>query len=89
MNITNKKKLIVLSFGALIALSGCGGGGNASFENTDVSTPIASCTLPLASWTTVNSADVVSATSGTQIKFDHDSSGNKKVCVVSGTATLL
>ena len=90
MQIKNKIRLTLLTIVTIIALSGCGGGGgSASFENTPTGTAIVSCTLPLASWTTVNSGAVVSATSGSQIKFDHDSSNNKKVCVVSGSATLL
>lgn len=87
-------KLTFITLLASIVLAGCGGGGSdASFENTTTGTIVASCTLPLASWTTITTGDVVSATSGTQLKFDHDSSNNKKVCVVvttpAGSATIL
>ena len=88
MRTINKIKLTIVTLLSLIALSGCGGGG-ASFENTNTGTPIASCAGAISTWTTVSSGNVVSATSGTQLKFDHDSSNNKKVCVVSGSATLL
>lgn len=92
MNRLTQIKLILSTLLASIILTGCGGGGgsDASFENpTPTGTVVASCTLPLASWTTVNSGDVVSATSGSQVKFDHDSSNNKKVCVVTGSATII
>ena len=90
MKLKNKIKLTLLTLVTISALSGCGGGGGgASFESTSSGTAIASCTGAISTWTTVNSGNVVSATSGSQIKFDHDSNGDKKVCVVSGSATLI
>jgi len=82
-------KLILLIITTLLLLGGCGGGGSSSFENTTSGTTVASCTLPLSSWTTISSGSVVSTTASSQIKFDHDSNGDKKVCVVSGSATVL
>ena len=92
MHTINIIKLTLISLLASIILAGCGGGGggsSASFENTTTGTTVASCSGAISTWTTVNSGDTVSATSGSQIKFDHDSSNNKKVCVVSGSATIL
>ena len=88
MKTINKIKLTVATLLTLTILTGCGGGGggDASFENGSTAIAVASCNT---SWTTVTKGDVVSATSATQLKFDHDSSGNKQVCVVSGTATIL
>jgi uncharacterized lipoprotein YehR (DUF1307 family) len=94
MQTITKLKLSLISTLSLMLLSGCGGGGgsDASFESGNTGTTVASCSGAISTWTTVNSGDVVSATSGTQLKFDHDSSNNKKVCVVittpAGSATI-
>ncbi len=89
MKFTNKIKLIVLATLSLTILGGCGGGGgsDSSFKS-ESSIDVASCAGAISTWTTVSSGDVVTASSGSQIKFDHDSDGVKKVCVVSGSATV-
>jgi hypothetical protein len=91
MKIINTIKLTLLTLATITGLTGCGGGGGASFESS-IGTIVASCTGNISTWTRVNRGDVVSATSGTQLKFDHDSSGVKKVCVVvtfpTGSATI-
>jgi len=91
MKMINIIKLTLITLLASIILAGCGGGGSdASFENTTTTgVTAASCSGAISTWTTVTSGDVVSATDGSQLKFDHDSSNNKKVCVVSGSATIL
>lgn len=90
MKTINKVKLTIITLIALTALGGCGGGGSSgSFENTSSGAAVTSCAGAIATWTTVSGGDVVSATANSTIKFDHDSSGNKKVCVVSGSATIL
>jgi hypothetical protein len=87
--VTKVTKIVLIA--TTLAFVGCGGGGgdNASFGNSSSGVAVASCTLPLASWTTVSSGDAVSADVGAQLQFDHDSSGNKKVCVLAGTAQIL
>jgi len=84
----NKLKIILITTLSLIALSGCGGGGSGSFESESTEIVVTSCAGAISTWTTVSNGDVVSATSGSQLKFDHDSSNNKKVCVVSGSAII-
>ena len=89
MNRLTQIKLILLTLLVSIILAGCGGGSDASFENPILVDSVATCNSTNTSWTIVNSGDVVSATASTQLKFDHDSSNNKQVCVVTGSATIL
>jgi len=84
----NIYKLTIVSILFAMTLIGCGGGSDAAFES-DTATAIAECDLTDTSWTPLYSGNVVSATEDTQLKFDHDSDGNKQVCVVSGTATVI
>jgi ABC-type glycerol-3-phosphate transport system substrate-binding protein len=83
MKTISKIKLTIIIILALTVLSGCGG------SSTSSGIAVASCSGAISTWTTVSGGDVVSATTSSQIKFDHDSGGNKKVCVVSGSATVL
>ena len=91
---SNKIKLIILTTLLAAAFVGCGGGGgsSASFES-ETATAIVTCNVTDTSWTPLSSGDVVSASADTQLKFDHDSSGNKQVCVVAtnpaGSATVI
>lgn len=90
--IINKLTIVLITTLTIITLSGCGGGGgggsDASFKS-NTATAIAVCNVTDTSWTLLDSGDVVSTSNNTQLKFDHDSNGNKQVCVVTGNATVL
>jgi ABC-type glycerol-3-phosphate transport system substrate-binding protein len=80
--------IVLLSIAIFAGCGGGGGGSSASFES-NTATAIVMCNATDTSWTALNSGDTVSATQTSQLKFDHDSSGEKKVCVVTGSATVL
>ena len=85
-NIFKKTTLIASSLSILLFV-GCGEG---SAKYTGVATTtVASCSGAISTWTTVSSGDVVVGDNGAVLKFDHDSNGDKKVCVVSGAAKVL
>jgi len=56
--------------------------------NTDGTVEIVSCTDSMDDWTTLLSGDVVKAQPDAQLKFDQDSDSVKKVCLLSGEATI-
>ena len=58
-------------------------------DKTDLKITITSCNENSTSWTVVSLNDQVIADAQSQLKFDYDSSGNKKVCVLTGTAFLV
>lgn len=90
MQIINLIKISILTLLASIILAGCGGGGSdATFENVTSTIPVTMCNDATTPWTPLSSGDVVSTSNNTQLKFDHDSNGNKQVCVVSGSATVI
>lgn len=82
-------RLIIKLIFTILALLFVGCGGDSTQSSTNSSIAVASCSLSIESWTTVGSGDTVSADAGAQLQFDHDSSGNKKVCVVTGNAQIL
>jgi len=90
-NILKNKLLnlaIILFYTAILV--GCSGdnGSSASF-NSNTAIPVTMCNDATTPWTALSSGDTVSATTASQLKFDHDSNGNKQVCVVTGSATVL
>ena len=94
MRVLNRIKTTTLAVITAITLIGCGGGGGskASFESNSA-IAIAICNNTNTSWTTLSSGDVVSGSINAQLKFDHDSNGNKQVCLVTttpaGSATVI
>lgn len=87
-----KTKSLSLLFAIILAITfiGCGGGGggsSSSFES-EIGTNIVMCDNTNPVWTKLSSNDTITTTTNTQLKFDHDSNGNKQVCVVSGSATV-
>lgn len=84
-------KIVALALITLTALIGCGGGGGGG-SNSSAAETVVVCNDTNTSWTTLQSADVVTATANTQLKFEHDSDGKKQVCVVettpAGSATI-
>lgn len=94
MHTINIIKLTLISLLASIVLAGCGGGGgggsDASFENTSTGTTVVQCNVANTSWTPLNPGDVVSTTSiNTVLRWDHSQTNDKRVCVDSGSATIL
>ena len=80
----NKINLLVMVI-FIIMLNGCG-----SDSTTSTSTKsIATCTPSVNDWTLLSSGDTVTADAGGQITFNYDSSGNKRVCMVSGTGSVV
>ena len=80
-----------------IGFNACsGGGGNASFENGETIIPITiACeTTPTATdidnYETLLSGDaIVKDDVNTTVSIYHDIDGNKKICLVSGTAHIV
>lgn len=83
-----RKSIIwVISLGIIMSFSGCGGeSGSISEEETLVATSIVSCE---SGWTEISSGEDITSEESTQLKFSHTSTGDRKVCVVSGSATKL
>jgi len=84
---------IALSFLLAISFSACGGGSDASFENSETMIPIdVNCTTPatIATYITVNSGDaIVKEEENTTISIYHDINGTKKICLESGKAYII
>ena len=93
------KKIISTTILTILPLSfiACGGGGgDASFKNSETLVSIdVNCTavptpVDIATYIDLNSGDViVQDDANTTIKTYHDINGTKKVCLVSGTAHII
>ena len=93
------KILTLMSITSLVLLlSGCGGGGDSSFKNATSTSTIAitvACkttpsALDIDTYETLLSNDtVVKDDSNTTVSIYHDSNGNKKVCLVNGSAHIV
>lgn len=75
-----KVKLYFLSIVVMISLSSCG------TASDDGNVTIVSCT---DGWTNITNSSDISTADSSQLKFSHDSEGNKKVCSLTGSATVV
>lgn len=97
MKLKNILKLTLISTFAITSFTACGGGGSAgsfSDSETKIDITIACKTTPSAididNYITLNTGDtIVKTTPSTTISTYHDTSGVKKVCLVSGSAYIL
>lgn len=86
----------MLAFGLALFFAACGGGGDsASFDGNSTGNQIdinVTCTTPatISSYIALVSGDVIVQTgSNTTIETYHDINGDKRVCLVSGSAYIL
>jgi len=98
MNILNKKNIIKVAMLSLLTLgfSACGGGSDASFENSETIIPVTiDCvTTPdsndIATYITLSSGDViVKDDDNTSVSIYHDINGTKKICLEYGVAHIV
>lgn len=81
---------LLIAVSSLILFSACGGGGGGGGTTSDNEIIACSATTNIPDgYTTLESGDTITnLTSGTVISFFHSSGGDKKVCVVSGSAVI-
>jgi hypothetical protein len=94
-----KVLMTIVSTFIIIGFSACGGGGggdDASFENSESKIPIdVNCTTTptsaqISNYIPLQSGDnIVKEVTDTEISIYHDVDGNKKVCLVSGSAYII
>lgn len=87
------KKTYFLANLSLIALlfSACGGGGgDASYDSGNTKIPVINCNNQTPVFTTIEEKDLlVKEESSTEVTIIHSTNGEKKVCVLLGSAHLL
>jgi hypothetical protein len=97
MNILNKRNMIKVAMLSLLTLgfSACGGGSDASFENSetmiDINIPCQTTptTTDISNYITLNSGDVVVKEGNATVSIYHDINGTKKICLESGNAHII
>lgn len=74
-----------------MGFSACSESGDAAFRNAQTIIPISiSCTEAISTYQELLSGDaIVKDDENTTLSIYHDTDGNKKVCLVSGTAHIV
>lgn len=84
--------LVISSIVLALLLSACGGAGSsdASFDSGNKKIAVIACNTTTPVYTDIETGDLLGKeVTPTNVTIIHDTNGNKKVCVVSGSAHLL